>query len=223
MKKVKKWIAILIIVFILSLFFINGMSANVKRVTEDRIVSITDLSKMEKVDCILVLGCEVKSDGTPSPMLNDRLELAGNVYKTGIAPKILVSGDHANVNYNEVRAMKDYYIKNAIAKDDDIFMDHAGFSTYDSIYRAKKIFKVDSMIIVTHRYHMYRALYLAKKLGIDAYGVACEDLYDGARYREFREVLARNKDYFKSYLRPDAEVMGEEIDIRGSGKQTNDE
>ena len=82
-----------------------------------------------------------------------------------------MSGDHGRVSYDEVNTMKDYAINDGIPSD-DIFMDHAGFSTYDSMYRAKEIFGVKKIVIVSQKYHLTRALYIAKKLGIEAYGVS---------------------------------------------------
>ena len=118
--------------------------------------------------------------------------------------------------------MKDYTIKNGI-KSEDIFMDHAGFSTYESIYRAKEIFKAKKIVIVTQKYHLYRALYIANKLGLEAYGVNSDPRrYSGASYRELREVLARNKDFFKCIIKPKPTYLGEVIPVSGNGDITND-
>ncbi|MDZ4957353.1 SanA protein, partial [Clostridium perfringens] len=124
-------------------------------------------------DAIIVLGAGVRADGTPSDILVDRLETAVNVYNKGRSNTLLLSGDHETEGYNEVRAMKKYVMKYNL-DEKKIFMDHAGFSTYDTMYRAKEVFKVNKAVIVTNKYHSSRALYIARKLGIDAYGVASD-------------------------------------------------
>ena len=160
-----------------------------------RMVSITD-GMIKDVsdttggyDCILILGAGVHEDGKPSLMLKDRLERGIDLYKAGISEKIIVSGDHGTVGYDEVNVMKNYLIDAGIPSE-NIFMDHAGFSTYESIYRARDIFCVKSMVIVTQKYHLYRALYIAKEFGLDAVGVpAAEIKYYGQRHLYFVPLL----------------------------------
>ena len=196
-------------------------NAVVKAGREKRIITIEEAAELEKADCILALGCRVYSNGSMSPMLRDRVQLALDVYRTGVSDKLLMSGDHGKTDYNEVQAMKDYLIENGVASS-DVFMDHAGFSTYDSIYRAKAVFNAQRIIIVTHRFHLYRVLYIAEKLGIEAYGVAAEDWYAGSTRRELREILARDKDFVKCIFKPEPTYLGDVIDIHGSGDSTND-
>ena len=158
----------------------------------------------------------------PSPMLEDRLLKGIELYNEGIAPKIIMSGDHGQKEYDEVNIMKEYAI-NAGVPSEDVFMDHAGFSTYESIYRAKEIFGVKNVVIVTQEYHLYRAIYIANKLGIKAYGVNTDPRdYAGQLYREVREILARNKDFVKSIFKPKSTYLGESIPINGNGNITND-
>lgn len=172
-------------------------------------------------DCILVLGCGVRADGTPSPMLRDRLDRAKELYDAGLSPKILVSGDHRTENYDEVNHMKEYLIQAGVPSE-DIFMDHAGFSTYESMDRARKVFQVKHCLIVTQKYHLYRALYTARRLGIDAEGVAAKEVnYRGQRMREIREWLARGKDFLNVIVQPES-VPGPQISLDGSGDLTND-
>ena len=186
------------------------------------IISVEEAEELEDVDCIIVLGAGVRPDGTPSPMLQDRLDKAIELYQQGIWDKIIVSGDHREDNYNEVNAMKSYLIEHDVPSE-AIFMDHAGLSTYDSMYRAVHIFGVESAVIVTQKYHMYRAVYDAKYLGIDAYGVTAEDItYSGQTYREIREIAARIKDIMYCLFEPEATVGGEPIFLEGSGDVTND-
>jgi len=135
---------------------------------------------------------------------------------------LLMSGDHGRKEYDEVNVMKQFAIDRNIASE-HIFMDHAGFSTYESLYRAKYIFKADKIIIVTQKYHLYRALYIADKLGIKAYGVASDPRkYAGQRSRDLREVLARGKDFVYLILKPEPTYLGKTIAISGNGDLTND-
>ena len=206
------------IVGAVTVFSIDGY---VKHVGKANILTPDEASALEDVDCIIVLGCHVKADGSLSKMLRDRLIRGVELYKAGAAPKLLMSGDHGRVDYDEVAAMKGYATDNGVPSK-DVFMDHAGFSTYETVWRAKKIFGADKVIIVTQEYHLYRALYIADKLGIEAYGVSADlNTYGGQYIRDFREILARNKDFAMCIFSPDA-TGGEAIPISGNGDVTND-
>lgn len=218
-KKVLFIIGIVILVVGLGVIVIN---IYVRGTVKDRILEPDEVEKLKGVDCILVLGASVKNNETPSLMLQDRLDRGVELYFAGCSPKMLMSGDHGSMYYNEVEVMKNYAIKAGVPAE-DIFMDHAGFSTYESMYRAKNIFKAKKVIIVTQKYHLYRSIYIAKKLGLDAYGVAAEDIkYSGQAYRDLREMLAIPKDFCKAIFKPKATLMGEEIPITGDGNITND-
>lgn len=189
----------------------------------DSILTEKEAAQLQDVDCIIVLGCQVRDDGTPSHMLEDRLRRGVALYDLGAAPKLLMSGDHGTEGYDEVDAMKHYAVDAGIPSA-DVFMDHAGFSTYETVYRAKEIFQADKVIIVTQTYHLYRALYIAKALGMEAWGVAAEyRQYSGQFVRDVREVLARVKDFGMAILQPDPTYLGEAIPISGSGELTHDE
>ena len=135
--------------------------------------------------------------------------------------KILMSGDHKTDYYNEVYVMKNYAISRGV-KSEDIFLDHAGYSTYDSIYRAKYVFDVKKMVIVTQEYHVYRALYIAERFGINAYGVGAKDVQSQVLHNNVREIFARDKDFVTCILKPEAEVSGDKISLSGDGDDTND-
>lgn len=155
-------------------------------------------------------------------MLQDRLDTAISLYKNGKSNKILMTGDHGRKEYDEVNIMKQYAIDNDIPSE-DIFMDHAGYSTYESIYRAKEVFKAKRVVIITQKYHLYRALFIANNLGLEAYGVNSEPrMYGGQIKREIREILARNKDFITSIIKPKPTYLGDEIPISGDGNITND-
>lgn len=182
----------------------------------------TDYSNLSGYDCILVLGAGVTPKGEPSLMLRDRLERGMELYFAGVSEKIIMSGDHGRENYDEVGVMKAYAV-DAGAKSEDVFMDHAGFSTYESLYRARDVFCAKSVVIVTQRYHLSRALYVANALGLDAVGVPAEEIqYSGQAYREVRELAARVKDWIYTIIQPAPAYLGDEIPVWGSGDQTDD-
>ena len=217
----KKTLIIIGIIFICILVIIFIVDFFVKFSAENRIINEESLSNLNEIDCILVLGAGIWGD-KPSPMLEDRLLEAISLYEKGVAPKIIMSGDHSRVDYDEVNLMKKFAIDRGIPSS-DIFMDHAGFSSYESLYRAKEIFGVKKVVIVTQKYHLYRSLYIANQLGIDAYGVGADPRkYQGQFFREAREVLARNKDFIKCIFKPEPTFLGDKIPITGNGDVTND-
>ena len=222
-KKVLKIILVILACFIvLCIALVFGVNAYVKHIGGVNIITPEYAAELKDVDCIIVLGCQVKDNGKPSDMLADRLTRGIDLYNQGIAPKIIMSGDHGQIEYDEVNTMKQIAIDSGIPSS-DIFMDHAGFSTYESLYRAKEIFEADKLVIVTQKYHLYRALYIAKHLGIEAYGVDSDyHTYRGQSNREVREILARCKDYIKTIFKPKPEYLGETIPVSGDGDITND-
>ncbi len=216
-------ILIIIILILCALIGIMMLSINfyVVNKTKSKIVTEKQAKELENVDCILVLGAGIWGD-KPSPMLEDRLLQGITLYNNQTSSKIIMSGDHGKEEYDEVNVMKDFAIEKGV-KSEDIFMDHAGFSTYDSVYRAKEIFKAQKIIIVTQKYHLHRALYVAEKLGIEAYGVVSDPReYRGQVVRELREVLARDKDFFKCIIKPEPTYLGDTIPVSGNGDATND-
>ena len=224
--KLPKWIRIAVCTGLVICAVVGLVTAAINLVmigsTNDRILTEEQASQLQDVDCIIVLGCQVKSDGTPSHMLEDRLKRSVALYDLGAAPKLLMSGDHGTVTYDEVDAMKRYAVEHGIPTE-DVFMDHAGFSTYETVSRAKLIFEAKKVIIVTQQYHLYRALYTAQALGLEAYGVAADyRQYSGQSVRDLREVLARVKDFGMAIFQPDPTYLGETIPISGSGVLTHD-
>ena len=214
---------VLVLIGVLGVATVAAINGIVIGTASKRILTPEEAAELTDVDCILVLGCLVNDGGVPSDMLHDRLRQSVELYKMGAAPKLLMSGDHGRENYDEVDAMKIYAVGQGIASE-HVFMDHAGFSTYESMYRAKEIFGVKKVIIVTQEYHLYRAVYIARSLGLDAYGVTSDyNRYLGQFRRDVREVLARVKDFGTSILKPEPTYLGEFIPIWGDGNLTNDE
>ena len=186
------------------------------------IVSPEEAGRLPKVDCVMVLGCGVHPDGSPTGMLRDRMNQGISLYQAGVSDRLLMSGDHGRENYDEVNRMKQMAVDAGVPSS-AVFMDHAGFSTYDSMYRARDIFQVKRMVVVTQNYHMYRALYVARSMGIDAYGVsAWSPRYGGQLKRDLRELLARPKDLLYTIVRPAPTYLGDAIPVSGDGNVTND-
>jgi len=178
-----------------------------------------------QADAVLVLGAYVHPDGRVSDMLNDRLSLAQELYEKKKSDKIIVSGDHGQEDYDEVNAMK-LFLKDKNIPPSNIFMDHAGFNTYESIYRARDIFHAKKIIIVTQRYHLSRAIFIARELGMEAYGIASDPReYDAVQMRNYklREFAARNKDFFLAkFIQPKPTFLGDTIPVSGDGSITDD-
>ena len=206
---------------LLAILAVTAINLYVCGSVDELIVDTNTAAEDGQYDCILVLGAGIVN-GRPSDMLADRLLTAVELYFAGAAPKILVSGDHGSEDYDEVNVMKDYVVEQGVPSE-DVFMDHAGFSTYESVYRAKEIFGADRFIIVTQKYHLYRALYSAEKLGAQVCGVNSDPReYRGELMRQCREVAARVKDCFMCVIKPLPTYMGDPISLEGNGNITND-
>lgn len=210
----------LLAIAILGAVAIFAIDAHVRSSAAPRIVSADEAASLSDVDCVLVLGCGVHPDGRPSDMLADRISQAVALYENGTSPKLLMSGDHGRADYDEVNVMRNAAVQAGLPAD-DVFIDHAGFSTYESMYRARDVFGAKRIVIVSQEYHLYRALYVAERLGLDAYGVSA-DLrpYAGQEARELREVLARNKDFLTAIMQPSPTFLGDPISLSGSAAAT---
>lgn len=180
-----------------------------------------DEASISSADAIVVLGASVFADGTPSGILQDRLDDGVALYFAGVAPKLIMSGDNGTESYNEVRVMKQYAIAQGVPSE-DIFCDHAGFSTYESMYRAKYVFGCQRIVVATQTYHLYRALWSAKSLGMQATGVPSDyHEYQKQLQYDIREVPARTKDFFKALFRMPSTYVGDAISLDQDGDVTN--
>jgi Uncharacterized membrane protein len=221
-KRIKGILFVLISLAAAGLLLIAAVNVFVRSSVRKRIISSEEALKLDKVDCILILGAGIWENNKPSQMLEDRLKLGIKLYQAGAADKLLMSGDHGKKDYNEVGVMKQYAITAGVPSE-DIFMDHAGFSTYESLYRARDIFQAHKVIVVTQKYHMYRALYIGKGLGMEVYGVASDPReYAGQYKRQLREIVARGKDFFYVITKPRPKYLGDIIPVNGNGNVTND-
>lgn len=221
-KLIKTAIRLILIVVACAVVFFYGVNTYMVDLTSVNVYSAENVPGSDEYDCILILGCGVKKDGTPSDMLADRLDEGINLYEKGVAGKLLMSGDHGRKDYDEVNVMKKYAESKGVPLE-DIFMDHAGFSTYESIYRAKAIFEAENIVVVTQKYHIYRALYIANSFGINAVGVNADPRsYRGHQYNELREMAARAKDFVICRIKPEPTYLGDVIPVGGDGNRTND-
>ena len=175
----------------------------------------------KEYDAILILGCRVNGD-SPSLMLVKRLDKGIDMYNK-IHKKIIISGDNTRNDYDEVNVMGEYLL-NSNVLEEDIVKDYAGISTYDSLYRLKEIFGVKKVVIITQRYHMYRALYIANNLDIEAIGVVADDIPQKfvMLKNEIREIFSRDKNFFKVIFKPKSKILGEKIDIFNNNSLINE-
>ncbi len=163
----------------------------------------------------IVFGAQVYADGTPSAMLRDRIETAVALYRAGNVQKIIMSGDNRFDNYNEPLAMMAYAIERGVPPE-DIQPDYAGRRTYDTCYRARDIFQVDAPILVTQKFHLARAIFTCRALGLDAVGVSADRQwygYGALGWSSARELAASLRAALDVVLRRPAPVLGEPIPV----------
>lgn len=216
-KLIKRGIRLLCLLIILAVAVTVILYNYTDKIGEKLTVNINDA---KPVDCIIVLGAGVVGS-TPSIALANRLDKAYEVYEAGYADRILVSGDHGQKSYDEVNVMRNYLVGLGVPKE-NIFMDHAGFSTYDSMYRARDVFKVNTAIVVTQKLHLRRALYIADKLGIDCQGVEAQNAPAmSTRVQSIREYPARVKAFLQcEVFHSKPKYLGDVIPIWGNGLDT---
>jgi len=221
MKKFLKYIVTLLLFAIIVLVLIN-----ITVINESDEYVYKDISKLPEKQAVIILGAFVRGDML-SNVLEDRVVMGLEIYNSHKCEKILLSGDHGKVDYDEVNGMRLYILSNyENVPEEDIFLDHAGFDTYDSLYRAKEIFEIENAVIVTQDFHINRAVYIARKLGIDAVGFSVnQEKYHKIlqlRWRS-REVLSRIKAFFDIKVHSKPKYLGEIIPIKGDGRKSWDE
>ena len=218
--KKKRVLRTLAFLMLLAVLLPLGTSYFVMASAQDRIITPEEAASLN-ADAILVLGARVWDNGQPSGILKDRINAGVALYESGASDRILMSGDHGQEDYDEVNAMKDYAVEQGVAPN-VIFLDHAGFSTYESVYRARDIFQIKTVVIVTQKYHLYRALYIARALGLDAYGVSADRRdYNPYWLFDVRETFARCKDFVYSIFQPLPTYLGDVIPITGEASATD--
>ena len=191
----------------------------ITRSADDYIVQAP--AEAPQAQCAIVLGAKVYPNGTPAPMLTDRLETGVRLYELGKVDKLLLSGDHGQNEYDEVNVMLDYVLERGVPEE-DVFTDHAGFDTYDSMYRARDVFKVTDCLVVTQEFHLSRAVYTARALGLEATGVVADiQPYANEFKNAARDWLARVKAFIQVELtHPEPTYLGPAIPIDGDGRAT---
>lgn len=221
-KRLKKIFLAFICLFLLGAAVFCGINAAVVLTARPHILTEEEARTLD-ADCILVLGSSVYGN-TLAPTVENRVLTGLALYEGGASDRLLMSGDHGKKDYDEVNSMKQYCVDKGV-EPNVIFLDHAGFSTYDSMYRARDIFGVRKVIIVTQGYHLYRAVYIARALGLEVYGVVA----DGPDHsflsdlrNQVRESLARVKDFVICIIEPEPTYLGEAIPISGSAELSDD-
>jgi len=203
------------------LSFFVAMNLEIVKFSKEYLYS--DCNLIPKSQAVIILGAKVQKGGSLSDMYKDRADAAIEIYRKGKAEKIIVSGDHGGKEYDEVNAAKKYLLEQNIPAK-DIFLDHAGFDTYDSLYRARDIFQVEQLIISTQDFHLSRAVYIARKLGIEAFGIRTDrHIYGGENFYQAREALARIKAHVEVFCQAKPKFLGEPIPITGSSQPSWDE
>lgn len=221
---IKKLIKAAISLIIIAALAVGAINLIMINAAKENISSLEEINaKSEEYDCAIVLGAKVWESGNLSHMLSDRMDYGISLYKSGAAKKLLLSGDHGQQEYDEVNAMKEYALEKGVPEE-DIFLDHAGFSTYESMYRARDVFKCKKVLVVTQGFHISRAVYIANELGLDATGVPSDPRrYANQWKNDLREALARTKDFLTvNVFKPLPKYLGEEINIAGDGRKTHD-
>ena len=212
-RKLKYIIFITILAVILGIISFFVVQIIVVQSTKNYIYD--NIYDVPECDAIIVLGAFVDSEGRPHPVLRDRLDYAYELYTHGKAKVIIVSGDHGQKDYDEVNAMREYLMLRGVSIE-AIFMDHAGFNTYDSMYRAKEIFEVESLVISTQEFHIGRSVFIARQLGIEGYGYPCEDKdWYAMGWNRFRESFARIKAVWDVMVKRSPKYLGDTIPISG--------
>ena len=226
MRRIKKrWIwlgaaGLLALAAVLGVWLIN---AGIVQYASQYTFGAEDVDNLPEADCVIVPGALVFGGDRLSDVLRDRMDTAIAIYEAGKTDTLLLSGDHGQKDYDEVNAMMDYAVSRGVPRE-DIFLDHAGFSTYETMYRARDVFCVKSAFIVTQEINIQRALYVARKLGLEAFGVQADiHIYGNEKTQALRETLARVKDYFcVNVFMPKPKYLGDAIPIWGSSALTHD-
>ncbi len=202
-----RFLKLFLIIFLILFFLIGGLRVALLIGTEKYIKTY---DSVDNIPVVMVPGAGLLRDGTPSSPLRDRLDAAAKLYKEGKVQKILLTGDNRFENYNEPGAMQRYLIEKGIPES-DLVLDYAGRRTYDSCYRAKEIFGLHEIIVVTQAYHLPRMTFLCAELGLKTEGLPVEQSqYIRQRFLfwNFREVFATLAAYWDIYIAKPLPVLG---------------
>jgi SanA protein len=206
----------ILIIFGLGFLILVIFIINIVIYLETKSYIYNDIADVPKAEVALIPGAAIFSNGALSPIFIDRVDMAIKLYEARIVSKILVSGDNSTESHNEVNPVRLYLISRGIP-DQDIFLDHAGFDTYSTMYRAHDVFGVSSIIITTQLFHLPRSIFLAHQFGIKAYGINAD--IGHILFRNYvREVLANEKAFLDLIFHRKPKYLGEPIPITGDGR-----
>ncbi|MEE1291354.1 MAG: ElyC/SanA/YdcF family protein [Spirochaetota bacterium] len=225
MKKILKPLLFILSVFCI-LCFVFALAINIYMFSFTKNYIFSELEDVPTAQASMILGAGVSTTGTISLAARDRVEATMELYHTGKSEKVIISGDHGRKNYDEVNSMKNYIKNMHHIADEDIFLDHAGFSTYESMYRGRDVFLMDNVIVISQEFHLPRAIYIARKLGLNAVGYVAKEItpFTEATHTiwNIREFLARVKSFFLVTFDIKPTYLGETIPISGDGRKSWD-
>lgn len=208
-------------IFLLAAIFLGlviFILANYRVLSVSRKYIYQNIYDVPEAQTALVLGAGVRSDGQLSDILRDRADTAVELYQNKKVAKILATGDNSTIYYNETKAMENYFVNHGIPAK-DLFLDYAGFDTYDSLYRARDVFKAKSLIVVTQNFHLNRAVYFGRSLGMEVYGVSADkQTYRGIVWLKIRESMARVKGFFDILFHAKPKFLGTPIPLSGDSQ-----
>jgi len=200
-----------ILAFVIAIFLVN-----VVIYVESKPYIYKNIEDVGETQVALIPGAAILKNGGVSPIFRDRVDKAIELYKTQKVSKILVSGDNSTVAHNEVNPVRNYLLEKGIP-DEDIFLDHAGFDTYSTMYRARDVFEVGSIVISTQSFHLPRSIFIAHMLGLEAYGVSADS--GNILFKNYiREIFANEKAVLDLILHRQPKYLGEVIPITGDGR-----
>jgi vancomycin permeability regulator SanA len=207
-----RWAVVAALVLVVaSVLFTVGFKLWVDSQTNGQIYEYDDPDLPEN-RAALVFGAGLNRAGAPSAILYDRVATAADLYSAGKVSRLLMSGDNSTENYNEVEAMRQAAIGLGVP-DDNIVLDYAGFSSWDSCYRASAIFGLDSATLVTQAFHLPRALFTCRHLGIDSVGVTADRQPYRTGYNELREYVALAGTAWRMLINDKPRFLGDPVDI----------
>lgn len=215
----KKYIRLALLCICFGIAFLMITNHMVTKATENRIYET--LETVPKVKVAIIFGAGINGD-QPSKYLKDRLDAGIKLYKNDQVDKLLLSGDNGRDEHDEITVMKLYCYEHGVDSN-KIYLDYAGFDSYSTLYRAKHIFKVDSAILVTQKYHLNRCIYIGNKLGVTSYGYSADEgEYRGYQYYAFREKLSITKATIDVLRNRKPKYLGDEVDINGTSNYTKE-
>ena len=223
MKRQKRFFIIAASIFLVGILFAAGINLYIINYAKPFIY--TNITSLPESYTVIIPGAKVYANNI-SDVVRDRIEAGVDCVNHSKAQRILISGDHGRTDYDEVNQMRLYMQRIYNVQPDIIFMDHAGFSTYETMYRARDIFCVDDAVVVTQKFHLARSVYIGRKLGLNIVGYEAPELvvYSKQTHANWkaREALARIKAFFMVLLNSKPTYLGQQIPITGNAKTSRD-